>query len=92
MTAPQVFVIVGAGLAAAKAAEALRSEGFEGRVIVMGEETERPYDRPPLSKDYLQDKSEKEKIYVHPKGCTPTTTSTCASAPESPPSIGPPTR
>ena len=68
MTAPQVFVIVGAGLAAAKAAEALRSEGFEGRVIVMGEEIERPYDRPPLSKDYLQDKSEKEKIYVHPKG------------------------
>lgn len=64
----QTFVIVGAGLAGAKAAEALRTEGFGGRVILVGEETERPYDRPPLSKDYLQGKSEKEKIYVHPKG------------------------
>jgi 3-phenylpropionate/trans-cinnamate dioxygenase ferredoxin reductase subunit len=66
--AQQTFVIVGAGLAGAKAAEALRTEGFDGRVVLMGEETERPYDRPPLSKDYLQGKSEKEKIYVHPKG------------------------
>lgn len=61
-------MIVGAGLAGAKAAESLRTEGFDGRVVLMGEEVERPYDRPPLSKDYLQGTSEKDKIYVHPEG------------------------
>ena len=65
MTRRRTFVIVGGGLAGAKAAEALRSEGFDGRVVLIGDETERPYDRPPLSKDYLQGKLEKEKIYVH---------------------------
>jgi 3-phenylpropionate/trans-cinnamate dioxygenase ferredoxin reductase subunit len=67
MTRPQTFVIVGGGLAGAKAAEALRTEGFDGRVVLLADEPERPYDRPPLSKDYLQGKSEKEKIYVHPE-------------------------
>ena len=65
MTRRRTFVIVGGGLAGAKAAEALRSEGFDGRVVLIGDETERPYDRPPLSKDYLQGKLEKEKIFVH---------------------------
>ena len=69
MTTEQpTFLIVGAGLAGAKAAEALRTDGFTGRVVLLGEESERPYNRPPLSKDYLQDKSEKDKIYVHPQG------------------------
>src|ERR1039458_7491021 len=68
MTTQVKFVIVGAGLAGAQAAEALRTEGFDGRILLIGEETERPYNRPPLSKDYLQGKSEKEKIYVHPEG------------------------
>jgi 3-phenylpropionate/trans-cinnamate dioxygenase ferredoxin reductase subunit len=68
MTTRKTFVIVGAGLAGAKAADALRSLAFDGRVVLIGEETERPYDRPPLSKDYLQGKSEKEKIYLHPEG------------------------
>ena len=36
--------------------------------MLIGEEAERPYDRPPLSKDYVQDKSEKEKVYVLPDG------------------------
>jgi len=67
VTTKQTFVIVGAGLAGAKAAEALRTEGFDGRVILLGEEGDRPYDRPPLSKDYLQGKSEKDKIYIHPE-------------------------
>ena len=66
-TEQQTFVIVGAGLAGAGAAEALRTDGFTGRVVLLGEETERPYNRPPLSKDYLQGKSEKDKVYVHPK-------------------------
>src|SRR3954451_22323925 len=67
MTA-ETFVVVGAGLAGAKAAEALREEGFEGRVVLVGEEAERPYERPPLSKDYLRGESEREKAYVHPEG------------------------
>lgn len=66
MTTEETFVILGAGQAGAKAAEALRTEGFDGQIVLIGEEDERPYDRPPLSKDYLQGKSEKEKIYVHP--------------------------
>ena len=68
MVTEQTFVIIGAGLAGAKTAEALRDEGFEGRIVLLGEEAERPYERPPLSKDYLQGKWEKEKIYVHPEG------------------------
>ena len=46
-------VIVGASLAGAKAAETLREEGFGGPIVLIGEETERPYERPSLSKDYL---------------------------------------
>jgi 3-phenylpropionate/trans-cinnamate dioxygenase ferredoxin reductase subunit len=61
---PKTFVIVGAGLAGAKAAEALRHEGFEGRLLLIGDEPERPYERPPLSKDYLRGESG-EKPYVH---------------------------
>ncbi len=62
----QTFVIIGAGLAGTTAAEALRTEGFGGRVVLLGEESVYPYDRPPLSKDYLQDKSELDKIFLHP--------------------------
>src|SRR5215211_331974 len=64
MTARRTFVIVGAGLAGAKAAENLRQEGFEGRLVLIGDEPERPYERPPLSKDYLRGESS-EKPYVH---------------------------
>src|SRR5687767_5019488 len=66
MTAEEPYVIVGASLAGAKAAQTLREEGFAGPVILIGDETERPYERPPLSKDYLMGKAEREKIYVHP--------------------------
>jgi 3-phenylpropionate/trans-cinnamate dioxygenase ferredoxin reductase component len=61
------FVIVGAGLAGAKAAETLRDEGFGGPVVLIGDEDKRPYDRPPLSKDYLMGKAERDSIYVHPE-------------------------
>ena len=61
----KTFVIVGASLAGAKAAGELRERGFDGRIVLVGAETERPYERPPLSKDYLQGKSEREKAYVH---------------------------
>ncbi|MFB4304104.1 NAD(P)/FAD-dependent oxidoreductase [Actinomadura sp. NTSP31] len=61
----ETFVIVGAGLAGAKAAETLREEGFAGRVLLIGEEIERPYERPPLSKGFLLDKEPRDKAHVH---------------------------
>jgi 3-phenylpropionate/trans-cinnamate dioxygenase ferredoxin reductase component len=61
-------VIVGAGLAGAKAAEALREEGFDGRIVLLGDEAEQPYERPPLSKDYLRGESPRESARVHPEG------------------------
>lgn len=61
----QTFVIVGASLAGAKAAEELRSSGFDGRLLLLGAEPERPYERPPLTKDYLRGDSPREKVYVH---------------------------
>jgi 3-phenylpropionate/trans-cinnamate dioxygenase ferredoxin reductase subunit len=64
----QTFVIVGAALSGAKAAEELRARGFDGRVVLIGSEPERPYERPPLSKDYLRGESEREQAYVHTAG------------------------
>jgi len=61
-------LIVGASLAGAKAAETLREEGFSGGIVLLGEETERPYERPPLSKGYLLGKEEKSSAYVHDEG------------------------
>jgi 3-phenylpropionate/trans-cinnamate dioxygenase ferredoxin reductase subunit len=68
MTTDRTFVIVGASLAGAKAAETLRAEGFDERVVLIGAEDERPYERPPLSKDYLRGEAERETVYVHPEG------------------------
>jgi 3-phenylpropionate/trans-cinnamate dioxygenase ferredoxin reductase component len=65
---PETHVIAGAGLAGAKAAEALRSEGFEGRIVLVGDEPEAPYERPPLSKDYLRGESPREQARVHEDG------------------------
>ena len=67
MTAHEALVIAGAGLAGARAAETLRAEGFAGPVVLIGDESERPYERPPLSKDYLMGKAERDSIYVHPQ-------------------------
>ena len=67
MSADLRNVIVGASLAGAKAAQTLREEGFDGSIVLIGEEAERPYERPTLSKDFLQGKSERESIYVHPQ-------------------------
>src|SRR5665811_2036360 len=68
MASEQTFVIVGASLAGAKAAETLRIEGFDGRVVLIGEETERPYERPLLSKEYLRGEKPAAKLYVHDEG------------------------
>jgi 3-phenylpropionate/trans-cinnamate dioxygenase ferredoxin reductase component len=67
MSMDATYVIVGASLGGAKAAEALRAAGYDGRVVLLGTETELPYERPPLSKGYLLGKAERETIYVHPR-------------------------
>jgi 3-phenylpropionate/trans-cinnamate dioxygenase ferredoxin reductase subunit len=59
------FVIVGASFAGATAAATLREEGFTGRIVLIGDEPSRPYERPPLSKEYLLGTCEREKVYVH---------------------------
>jgi 3-phenylpropionate/trans-cinnamate dioxygenase ferredoxin reductase component len=65
MTTESTHIIVGASLAGAKAAETLREEGFDGRLVLIGAEPERPYERPPLSKEYLRGEADREKVYVH---------------------------
>ncbi|MGH4014000.1 MAG: NAD(P)/FAD-dependent oxidoreductase [Pseudonocardiaceae bacterium] len=66
-TAPDehTCIIIGASLAGAKAAETLRTEGFTGRVVLVGEEDEPPYHRPPLSKDYLLGSTPRGDVLVH---------------------------
>ena len=68
MAADQSYVIVGASLAGAKAAEGMRDAGYDGRVVLVGDERERPYERPPLSKGYLLGKDAREKAFVHEEG------------------------
>lgn len=64
MSAP--IVIVGGGLAAGRAVRELRETGHEGEVVVFTEEPETPYERPPLSKGYLQGQDSRESTYVQP--------------------------
>src|SRR5215469_4203680 len=68
MAAEPTYVIVGASLAGAKAAETLRAEGFGGGIVLLGEEADRPYERPPLSKGYLLGKEERSSVFVHEEG------------------------
>jgi NADPH-dependent 2,4-dienoyl-CoA reductase/sulfur reductase-like enzyme len=65
MPSAQTHVIVGASLAGAKAAETLRGEGFDGAIVLIGAETERPYERPPLSKDVLLGQKTVDAAFVH---------------------------
>jgi NADPH-dependent 2,4-dienoyl-CoA reductase/sulfur reductase-like enzyme len=61
---PDPYVVVGGGLAAARAVEALRGEGFGGDVVVLTSEPHRPYERPPLSKGYLRGQEDRENIFT----------------------------
>ena len=59
-------VLIGGGLAAAKAAEGLRADGYTGAVILVTDETHRPYERPPLSKGVLVGDESEDTVHVHP--------------------------
>lgn len=59
-------VVVGASVAGVRAAQALRSSGFDGRVVVLGREQEHPYDKPPLSKQYLAGAVEEDRLALLP--------------------------
>ncbi|POX36087.1 FAD-dependent oxidoreductase [Streptomyces sp. Ru73] len=58
----RTVTVVGASLAGLYAARALRSQGFEGRLVIVGDEHHRPYDRPPLSKDFLKGETGQEQL------------------------------
>lgn len=62
------IVIVGASLAGAKTAEALRKQGYDGDLVLIGAEAHRPYERPPLSKGYLQGSADRDSVFVHDAG------------------------
>src|SRR6187455_2235864 len=61
-------VVVGASLAGASAVQALREHGYDGHVVLVGDEAERPYERPPLSKGYLLGHDERDSAFVHASG------------------------
>jgi 3-phenylpropionate/trans-cinnamate dioxygenase ferredoxin reductase subunit len=65
MSSSKTIVIVGASLAGVRAAESLRTEGFDGRVVLIGEEPDHPYQRPPLSKGYLSGQADLDDVYLH---------------------------
>jgi 3-phenylpropionate/trans-cinnamate dioxygenase ferredoxin reductase component len=65
MAEAATFVVVGGGLAGAKAVETLRDEGFDGQVVLIAREPVRPYERPPLSKEVLAGKKERDSVFVH---------------------------
>ena len=71
MPSGPTFVIVGASLGGARAAEVLRDEGFGGQIVLVGAEPHHPYERPPLAKGYLQGAEERQSIFVHDDGWYP---------------------
>ncbi len=68
---PETFVIVGAGLTGGSAVVALREEGFQGDLVLIGAEPEVPYERPPLSKEYLRGEATFEDTLVRPPNFYP---------------------
>ena len=71
---PERIVVIGGGLAAAKTVEALRDQGYEGRLDLVTDEADLPYERPPLSKEYLQGKAGSRRRSCTTSSGTPTTT------------------
>jgi len=65
---PETYVVAGANLAGGTAAATLRADGFNGRLILVGEEPVAPYERPPLSKEFLRGEAPFEKALIRPPG------------------------
>ena len=65
---PRHLVIVGGGTCAGSAASTLRAEGFDGAVTIVSNEPMPPYERPPLSKDYLTGRTAAEDLAINPAG------------------------
>ncbi len=63
----ETVVVVGAGQAGSDLCTALRQQGFEGRIVLVGEEPALPYRRPPLSKDFLSDAMEEQALFIKPQ-------------------------
>ena len=66
MPAPRTFVVIGASLAGGTAAATLREEGFDGRLVLIGDEPVLPYERPGLSKGYLRGTIPRDQLQVRP--------------------------
>jgi len=66
VTSEQTFVVVGGNLTAGAAVTTLRDQGFDQRIVVIGEEPHPPYERPPLSKQYLRGESTADSALLHP--------------------------
>jgi 3-phenylpropionate/trans-cinnamate dioxygenase ferredoxin reductase component len=64
--APRSVLIVGAGLAGSRCAETLRAEGFDGRIVIVGDEPMPPYERPALSKEFLAWERQTESLHLRP--------------------------
>src|SRR5687768_12795817 len=62
----ETFAIVGASLAGGTAAATLREEGFNGRLVLIGAEELPPYERPPLSKEYLRGEQSLDEAFLRP--------------------------
>jgi 3-phenylpropionate/trans-cinnamate dioxygenase ferredoxin reductase component len=62
------YLLVGGGMASAYCASELRRRGADGSILLVGRESEPPYERPPLSKGYVRGESGREDAYVHPRG------------------------
>src|SRR3954467_1591723 len=60
------FLLIGGGMASAHCAAELRKRGTEGSILLVGREPEPPYERPPVSKEYLRGEAERADAYVNP--------------------------
>jgi 3-phenylpropionate/trans-cinnamate dioxygenase ferredoxin reductase component len=67
MNAPASTVVVGAGLAGARCAETLRAEGYDGELVLVGEEPVPPYERPALSKEFLAGRRDADDLLLRPE-------------------------
>ncbi|HEY7148210.1 MAG TPA: FAD-dependent oxidoreductase [Gaiellaceae bacterium] len=66
MSEPRSILVVGAGLAGARCAETLRAEGYDGELVLVGEEPFAPYERPALSKEFLSGEKSASKLFLRP--------------------------